>query len=313
MYSSSHQYQECRFEQGVSCIFHSFTVVLARATCRRETLKGLIIAAGYGTRFLPVTKTIPKEMLPIITKPAISFIIEEFIAAGITDIVLLSSRRKKALDDFFDREMELEGLFTKEHAEDKLQLIRPYDINLTIIRQQEMLGTGHALLQAQQAIGDQPFVVAYPDDIVMGEPPLSRQLIDEYEQTGCSVMATLHDPPNLERYGVLALEEDGKHVSSIIEKPEPGKEPSKEATIGRYLYTPEIFTYLQEGWEKHTGGEYYHIYALQQLMKQHKVVYTPVAGQRLDTGSPEGYLRAIITYAKQDPHLKSVLEQMISE
>ncbi len=272
-------------------------------------MKGLIIAAGYGTRFLPVTKTVPKEMLPILNRPSIDFIIDEFIASGITDIVLMTSRRKKALDDYFDREVELETLFEKEGNQQKLELITPPAVNVTTVRQSRMLGTGHALLQAEAAIGNEPFIVAYPDDLHLGKTPLSRQLIDMYEQSGCSVMATMHDPPNLERYGVLALDDDNVHVTGIVEKPAPGTEPSKEATIGRYLYTPEIFTYLREGWEKHTSGEYYHVYALQKLMDMKKVVYTPIEGTRLDTGSPEGYLRTIITYAKQDPALLKILQE----
>ena len=272
-------------------------------------MKGLIIAAGYGTRFLPVTKTVPKEMLPILNRPSIDFIIDEFISSGITDIVLMTSRRKKALDDYFDREVELETLFEKEGNQQKLELITPPAVNVTTVRQSRMLGTGHALLQAEAAIGNEPFIVAYPDDLHLGKTPLSRQLIDMYEQSGCSVMATMHDPPNLERYGVLALDDDNVHVTGIVEKPVPGTEPSKEATIGRYLYTPEIFTYLREGWEKHTSGEYYHVYALQKLMDMKKVVYTPIEGTRLDTGSPEGYLRTIITYAKQDPALLKILQE----
>ncbi|MGM0432583.1 MAG: sugar phosphate nucleotidyltransferase [Spirochaetota bacterium] len=275
-------------------------------------MKGLIVAAGYGTRFLPVTKTVPKEMLPLITKPSISFIIEEFIASGITEVVLLTARRKTALDNFFDREVELETLFSSEGSLDKLDKIKPYPVQVTYVRQQDMLGTGHALLQAQQAIGDEPFIVAYPDDIVLGEPPLSKQLIETYEQTGCSVMATIHNPPNLERYGILDLADDNLHVNNIVEKPAPGTQPSKEATIGRYLYTPDIFTYLQEGWEQHTGAEYYHIYALQKLMDQHRVVYTQAAGTRLDTGTPEGYLRAILTYAKSDPALLPILQEELT-
>ena len=276
-------------------------------------MKGLIIAAGYGTRFLPVTKTIPKEMLPILNRPSIDFIIEEFIASGITEIVLLTSRRKKCLDDYFDREIELESVFSREGNEQKLSLIRPHDIQLTTVRQTEMKGTGHALLQARSAIGDEPFIVAYPDDLHMGKTALSRQLISMYEKTGCSVMATLHDPPHLERYGVLELAEDDLHVKGIVEKPPKGSEPSREATIGRYLYTPEIFTYLQEGWERHEEGEYFHIYALERLMEQNKVVFTPVEGLRLDTGTPEGYLRTIITYAKQDPQLLEVMKQELED
>ena len=182
-------------------------------------MKGIIVAAGYGTRFLPVTKTIPKEMLPLINKPSISFIIEEFIQSGIKDIIIISSRRKKVLEDFFDREIELESVFKKEGATAKLESITPGDARFAFIRQMEMMGTGHALLQAAPLIGDEPVVVAYPDDIHMGDKPLSAQLIDCYKETGCSVLATIHNPPNLERYGVLDLAEDKLHVKGMIEKP----------------------------------------------------------------------------------------------
>jgi len=272
-------------------------------------MKGIIVAAGYGTRFLPVTKTIPKEMLPLINKPSISFIIEEFIQSGIKDIIVISSRRKKVLEDFFDREIELESVFKKEGASAKLESITPGDARFAFIRQMEMMGTGHALLQAAPLIGDEPVVVAYPDDIHMGDYPLSAQLIDCYKETGCSVLATIHNPPNLERYGVLDLAEDKLHVKGMIEKPPVGEEPSKEVSIGRYLYTPEFFKYLEEGWEKHTGGEYYHLYALQKLMDQGKVIYKETEGERLDTGEPSGFLRATLRYAMQDPELKAIIKE----
>ncbi|MDC7239424.1 MAG: sugar phosphate nucleotidyltransferase [Spirochaetales bacterium] len=272
-------------------------------------MKGIIVAAGYGTRFLPVTKTIPKEMLPLINKPSISFIIEEFINSGIKDIIVISSRRKKVLEDFFDREVELESVFRKEGADAKLQSIAPGDARFSFIRQMEMMGTGHALLQAAPLIGDEPVVVAYPDDIHMGEKPLTSQLIDSYKKTGCSVMATIHNPPHLERYGVLELADDCLHVKGMIEKPPVGTEPSKEVSIGRYLYTPEFFKYLEEGWEKHTGGEYYHLYALQKLMDQGKVVYKETEGERLDTGEPSGFLRATLRYAMEDPELKAIIKE----
>jgi UTP--glucose-1-phosphate uridylyltransferase len=272
-------------------------------------MKGIIVAAGYGTRFLPVTKTIPKEMLPLINKPSISFIIDEFIQSGIKDIIVISSRRKKVLEDFFDREVELESVFKKEGASAKLETISPRDARFAFIRQMEMMGTGHALLQAAPLIGDEPVIVAYPDDIHMGDKPLSAQLIDRYNETGCSVLATIHNPPHLERYGVLDLAEDNLHVKGMIEKPAPGKEPSKEVSIGRYLYTPEFFKYLEEGWEKHTGGEYYHLYALQKLMDQGKVIYKETEGERLDTGEPSGFLRATLRYAMQDPELKAIIKE----
>lgn len=274
-------------------------------------MKGIILAAGYGTRFLPATKTIPKEMLPLIDKPSIAFIVEEFLASGITEILMITSRRKKALEDYFDREIELEGIFKAEGAERKLAAIAPYKAKFYFVRQQEMLGTGHALLQAKSLLGDEPFVVAYPDDLHFGIKPLTRQLIESYEATGCSVLATIHDPPDINRYGVVSLAPDGLHVADIVEKPPLGEEPSREASIGRYLYTSELFRLLEEGWDLHRGGEYYHTYALRQLMKEGKVVFKKVEGERLDTGSPEGYLRAILRYAADRPEYRAVLREAI--
>jgi UTP--glucose-1-phosphate uridylyltransferase len=277
-------------------------------------MKGLIVAAGYGTRFLPATKTVPKEMLPLITKPSIAFIVEEFIASGIEEIVILSSRRKKALDDYFDRETELEAVFRQEGAGEKLKQIAPYQARFSFVRQQEMKGTGHALLQVRHLLEDGPFVTAYPDDLHFGEPPLARQLMDVHEKTGASVMAALHDPPDLNRYGVLKIASDGLHVEDMVEKPSPGEEPSREVSIGRYLYTPDIFPLLQEGWKKHRGaGEYYHLYALKKLMTRGQVVYHPLQGRRLDIGAPAGYFEAILRYAAEDPELRSVLDRVYPE
>ena len=274
-------------------------------------MKGIILAAGYGTRFLPVTKTVPKEMLPLIDKPSIAFVVEEFLASGITEILIISSRRKKSLEDYFDREVELEEIFRAEGAEEKLARISPYKAKIYFVRQQEMLGTGHALLQAKSVINNEPFVVAYPDDLHFGSKPLTKQLIETHEQTGCSVLATIHDPPDLNRYGVVKLDHDGIHVADIVEKPPLGEEPSREASIGRYLYTYELFRLLEEGWDLHRGGEYYHTYALRQLMKAGKVVFKRTEGERLDTGSPEGYLRAIIRYAAGVESYRAVLREAI--
>jgi len=272
-------------------------------------MKGIIIAAGYGSRFLPVTKTIPKEMLPLIHKPSIDFIVEEFIASGIQDILVITSRRKKSLEDYLDREVELEEVFRQEGKSALLEKITPPRANIAFIRQKSMMGTGHALLMARPWVGQDPVVVAYPDDLHLGQVPLAGQLIQEHEKTGESVLATIHNPPHLERYGVLDLAPDGHHVQGFVEKPAPGTEPSKEVSIGRFLFTPDFFTYLEEGWAKHQGGEYYHVYALEQLMKAGKVVHHPIEGERLDTGEPAGYLQAILTYATRDPELKEVLFQ----
>lgn len=272
-------------------------------------MKGLILAAGYGSRFLPITKSIPKEMLPLINKPAIDFIIEEFIESGITDILIITSRRKKSLEDYLDREIELETVFSEEGASRKLEWLKPHDARFFFTRQQKMIGTGHALLLSKPFIGDEPFVVAYPDDIHFGEKPLARQLIELYKQTGCTVLSTIYDPPDINRYGVLALDEDGLHVRDIVEKPEVGKEPSREVSIGRYLYTPDIFKGLEKGLEHYRKGEYDHIGALKWLASKGEVVHKRIEGTRYDLGQPEGYLRSILKYVRSLPELKHILDR----
>ncbi len=283
-------------------------------------MKGIIIAAGYGARCLPVTKTIPKEMLPLGCVPAIQFIVDEFIKSGISEIIIVSSRRKKALEDYFDREVELESVFFAEGKTSFLQKIKPPPVNIAFVHQQKMMGTGHALLQVKNLVGNSPCVVAYPDDLHMGERPLTGQLISEYEKTGCSVLASVEEPGDVSRYGVLSLSPDGK-VSSIVEKPAPGSEPSHEISIGRFLFTPEFFDYIEEGWHLHvlkaesearTPGEYYHIYALNKLMEAGKVVRKRIEGIRLDTGDPAGYLEAVLRYADTQPSLRPVLDRFFA-
>lgn len=271
-------------------------------------MKGVIVAAGYGTRFLPVTKTVPKELLPVGTKPAIAWIVDEFVASGIRDIVIISSRRKKALEDYFDREIELEGVFGREGKADKLAAIAPPAANISFVRQREMRGTGHALLQVKPLVGNDACVVAYPDDLHSGTKPLARQLIEVYEKTGKSVMATILEPGDVSRYGVVDPAPDGVTVRGFVEKPAKGREPSHEVSIGRYLYTPEFFDLLEEGWERHTKGEYFHTYALDRLIAAGKVAYKRTEGERLDTGEPAGYLDAILRNAAADPALRPVLE-----
>ena len=287
-----------------------------------QFMKGIIVAAGYGTRFLPVTKTIPKEMIPLINVPSIQFIVDEFVNSGITDIVIISSRRKKVLEDYFDREIELETVFEREGKKKQLELIAPPRANIAFVRQQKMMGTGHALLQVKDWIGNDSCVVAYPDDLHSGPVPLAAQLIREWKETGCSVMASIHEPGDVSRYGVLSIASDGRHVSGIVEKPMPGNEPSHEVSIGRYLYTPEFFTLLEEGWNLHLAaaekadrapGEYFHIYALNKLMEAGKVVYCQTEGDRLDTGEPAGYLDAVLRYADTQPELRAVIDRFLKD
>ena len=275
-------------------------------------MKGIIVAAGYGTRFLPVTKTVPKELLPVGLKPSIAYIVEEFIASGIKDIIIVSSRRKKALEDYFDREIELESLFTREGKADKLALIRPADARIAFIRQTEMRGTGHALLQVKNLVGDEPCVVAYPDDLLVGGPPLAGQLMDVYEKFGKCVLATIYEPGDVSRYGVVDPDVDGVGVKGFVEKPAAGSEPSHEVSIGRYLYTPEFFRWIEEGWARHGAGEYFHTYALDRMIGAGKMAFRRAEGIRLDTGDPAGYLEAILFNAAGDPALKSTLDKFFA-
>ncbi|ULQ60936.1 UTP--glucose-1-phosphate uridylyltransferase [Brucepastera parasyntrophica] len=283
-------------------------------------MKGIIVAAGYGTRFLPVTKTIPKEMLPLISVPSIQFIVDEFVSSGISDIIIITSRRKKALEDYFDRELELEQIFRNEGKTRQLELISPQNANIAFIRQQKMMGTGHALLQAKNWLGDEPCVVAYPDDLHFGEVPLASQLIAVYQKTGCSVMASITEPGDVSRYGVLDLDGDGMHVRGIVEKPSQGTEPGHDVSIGRYLYTPDFFALLEEGWEIHLEdakknntepGEYFHIYALNRLMEQGRVANCSLEGTRLDTGDPAGYLEAVLRYADSIPEYRVIIDSFL--
>ena len=279
---------------------------------RIDAMKGIIVAAGYGTRFLPVTKTVPKELLPVGVKPSIAYIVEEFIASGIEDIVIISSRRKKALEDYFDRDIELEEVFKREGKADKLALIRPADVHMSFVRQTEMMGTGHALLQVKNLIGGEPCVVAYPDDLLVGEIPLALQLMKVYEKTGKCVLATILEPGDVSRYGVVDPEKDGIGVRGFVEKPARGSEPSHEVSIGRYLYTPEFFDRLEEGWEKHVKGEYYHSYALDRMIEAGKMAFKRVEGKRLDTGDPAGFLEAILHNAAGDPALRPTLDAFVA-
>lgn len=271
-------------------------------------MHAVIVAAGYGSRFLPVTKTVPKEMLPLIDKPAIDFIVDELIAAGIRRILIISSRRKKVLDDYFDREVELESVFTREGKQERLAKIKPHDAEIYFVRQQEMKGTGHALLLAEAFTGDQPFICAYPDDIVFSQTSLSQQLMDVYTNTGDSVLAVkdLGDV-DVSRYGVVHPASSGNpcKVKALVEKPPVGQEPSKMVSYGRYLFTPDLYKHLHDGLATHQGGEYYHVGAINQLAAAGKMSALDFEGERLDTGDPLGFLEATCRYALQRDDLRT--------
>ncbi len=280
-------------------------------------MKGIIIAAGYGTRFLPCTKTVPKEMFPLIDKPAIEFIIDEFISSGIKEILIVTSRRKKVLDDYFDREVELEGVLQSSGKKEQLEILSKYnDMNIYFLRQKEMKGTGHAILSCKDFIGNSPFVVAYPDDLVFSDIPLSKQLIDTYNRTGDSILSVQRISGDVSRYGVI--DPVDKNVSftkvrKLIEKPTAGTEPSKLISVGRYLFTPELLSLLENNFKNHLKGEFYHVDSINELASKGKVSAIEFEGERIDVGDKSGYLEGIIRYSLMRDDLKEDSIKLINK
>ena len=278
-----------------------------------KNMKAVIIAAGYGTRFLPCSKTIPKEMFPLIDTPAIDLIIDELAASGIKDILIVTSRRKKVLEDYFDREIELETFFKSKNDNAKLAQILPENLNIFFVRQKEMQGTGHALLICKEFIGNDSFIVAYPDDIVFSSIPLSKQLIDIHNNTGESVLAVQEIEGDVSRYGVIDYEKAGDtlKVNKIIEKPAKGIEPSKMISVGRYLFTSELLTLLEDEFKSHKDGEFYHIGAINKLAAKNKMFACKYSGERMDIGDKCGYIDAIIKYGLERQDLKNQVKDII--
>lgn len=277
-------------------------------------MKGVILAAGYATRFLPASKTIPKEMFPLIDTPVIDFIMQEMVDSGIEDILLVSSRRKKALEDYFDREVELATNFAQSNDLKKLQRIQPIEANIFTLRQQYMKGTGNALLLVEPFVAKEPFVVAYPDDVIMDDPPLTQQLIEAYHQTGDTILAVQELAGDVSRYGVIDPEGEGDvvKVRQMVEKPMPGTEPSRYVAYGRYLYTGEIFEILRETAHSHAQtGEFTQTEALNVMAKRGKVSAVHFKGERFDVGEPLGYVQTSIKMALHRQEYRTPLLQFL--
>lgn len=271
-------------------------------------MKGIILAAGYGTRFLPITKTIPKEMLPLGTRPAIDYVVREYIDSGITDILIINSRRKKSLEDYYDREAELEGVFERENKTANLAKIAPpAGVRFYFVRQGKMGGTGDAVLLAREFAGDDPCVLAFPDDLHFGAVPLAKQLLDVNRATGNAVLALEVAPEgeDISRYGVAAVAPGSNPigVTGLVEKPARGTEPSRYISIGRYLLTSAVFDALEVERGQHKGGEFYLTDAFERIAKQGKLSGCAYTGDRLDTGEPLGYYQAVVRYVLGDPEM----------
>jgi UTP--glucose-1-phosphate uridylyltransferase len=261
--------------------------------------------AGRGTRFLPATKASPKEMLPIVDKPLIQYAVEEAIDAGATKLVFVTGSSKRAIEDHFDTDPDLEQALTDSGKDDLLRSIQdivPPGVACIYIRQGKPLGLGHAVLCARPAVGDEPFFVHLADDLIAGSPGCLSQMADEYSDHGGSVVAVESVPPeNTSSYGIVAVdEEDRGRITQIVEKPAPADAPSNSAVVGRYLLAPEIFNKL-ENIGKGAGGEIQLTDGIAALLDESPVYAYSFSGVRYDCGSKLGYLQATVAYGLSHP------------
>ncbi|MGB3159883.1 MAG: UTP--glucose-1-phosphate uridylyltransferase GalU [Carnobacterium sp.] len=284
----------------------------------QKVRKAVIPAAGLGTRFLPATKAMAKEMLPIVDKPTIQFIVEEAINSGIEDILIVTGKSKRPIEDHFDSNPELEENL---RAKDKLALLELVEettgLNLFFVRQSYPKGLGHAVLQAKAFIGNEPFVVMLGDDLMEDEVPLTKQLINGYDKTHASNIAVMKVPhEDTSKYGIIdpegQVDETTYNVRSFVEKPNPEDAPSDLAIIGRYLLTPEIFDILEKQ-EPGAGGEIQLTDAIDTLNKTQRVFAHEFKGQRFDVGDKFGFLKTSIQYGLKHNEVKDALREYIIE
>lgn len=280
--------------------------------------KAVILAAGYGTRFLPATKAIPKEMLPLVDRPAIQHVVEEAVRAGLEQIVMVTAGAKRAVEDHFDRDLELEGwLERKGSAQQADEMRRLAEMaEIVCVRQKERLGIGHAVLMARSLVGDEPFALFFPDDIIESEVPAIKQLMDVFYRHGGSVLAVQRLPrEELPHYGVIEpkpLEERVYQVLGIVEKPSASEAPSDLASVGRYVLTPAIFPALERT-PPGAGGEIQLTDGIALLLGQEPVFACRYEGERFDVGRPLGLLKASLSMALGRPDLGPELRRYLRD
>lgn len=284
----------------------------------KKVRKAIIPAAGLGTRFLPATKAIAKEMLPIVDKPTIQFIVEEALASGIEDILIVTGKAKRPIEDHFDSNFELEHNLESKNKKELLALVEETTgINLHFVRQKRPLGLGHAVLQGKAFVGDEPFVVMLGDDIMEDKIPLTKQLIDDYDKTTASTLAVMKVPhEDTAKYGIIAPDEKVEAhlygVDHFVEKPNPIDAPSDLAIVGRYLLRPEIFSIL-ENQEPGAGGEIQLTDAINELNKTQRVFAHEFKGKRYDVGDKLGILEANIEFGLKHPEIKDSLKRYLKK
>lgn len=287
----------------------------------KRVRKAIIPAAGLGTRFLPATKALAKEMLPIVDKPTIQFIVEEARKSGIEDIVVVDGKNKRSIEDHFDSNPELEDNLRAKHKDEMLKLVQETtDVNIYFIRQSHPRGLGDAVLTARDFIGDEPFVVMLGDDlnnINNNGAPLTKELIDSFHATGASTLAVMRVPhKDTAKYGVInpskEVEKGLYNVTSFVEKPDPKDAPSDLAIIGRYVFTPEIFDVLAKT-KPGKGGEVQLTDAINTLNKTQRVFAHEYKGDRYDVGNKFGWIETNIEYGLNHPEVKDELREYIKE
>lgn len=280
--------------------------------------KQLSQLTGLGTRFLPATKAMAKEMLPIVDKPTIQFIVEEALQSGIEDILIVTGKAKRPIEDHFDANLELEMNLKEKGKTELLKLVEETtDVNLHFIRQSHPKGLGHAVLQARAFVGNEPFVVMLGDDLMEDQVPLTKQLIDNYEKTHASTIAVMDVPhEDTSKYGIIdpgmEVEKGLFNVKNFVEKPAPENAPSDLAIIGRYLLTPEIFDILANQ-EPGAGGEIQLTDAIDTLNKTQRVFAHQFTGKRYDVGDKFGFLKTSIEYGLVHPEVKDNLKEYLIE
>jgi UTP--glucose-1-phosphate uridylyltransferase len=272
----------------------------------KKVRKAVFPAAGLGTRFLPATKAQPKEMLPLVDKPIIQYGVEEAMASGCDQIIIVTGRGKTAIEDHFDVSYELEKMLEERGKTELLAIVRQISdmIHVSYTRQKEALGLGHAVLMARELVANEPFAVLLADDVIDAKVPCLKQMIEVYEQTGCSVIATqVVEGPAISSYGVIDAKPvngnwSGKvyEISSLVEKPKPSEAPSNLAIIGRYVLTPKVFEMLDRT-PLGAGGELQLTDGLRQLLTQEKIYALCFEGKRHDTGDKLGFLKATVEFA----------------
>lgn len=286
---------------------------------KRKVTKAVFPVAGLGTRFLPATKSIPKEIMTLVDRPLIQYAIDEARAAGITEFIFVTSRGKSALEDYFDHAPELEASLRRKGKDATLKMLENTNMDsgaIAYIRQHKPLGLGHAVWCARRLIGDEPFAVILPDDVIAAEKPCLQQMVEAHEETGGCMVAAMEVPKDkVGAYGVLDIKEDmGSLVSvrGMVEKPAPGTEPSNLAVIGRYILTPQILKNLNEIKEG-AGGEIQLTDAIAQELHEERDVYgLRFRGERYDCGSKAGYLQATVAFGLAREDLRDEFSEYIS-